>query len=107
NNSIEGFNNKWVFNNFSEDFNNLEIKSDYSEFNMFYSEKDRFTLTSYGNNTVHYKDGIVEPVATSKDNESMEMYEFKSNPASDDVNKIMVNSNHGIIRLARDQIKLK
>mgnify|MGYP005852367455 CR=1 FL=1 len=103
NTKMEGFNNSMIIHNFSTDFNNLEIESEYSDINMFYPQINNFTLKTFGNNTVHYIDGE-RKTYKNKETEIIKMFELIKNENSSNSNKIKITSLNSIIRLGKNII---
>lgn len=106
NTKIEGFNNQLIIHNFDKDFKTLDIESEYSEINMFYPKTDNYILTTFGTNTAHYIDGERKTFKT-KEGENSKMFELNNNKNSSNPNKIILNTEQGIIRLGKNEISLK
>lgn len=103
NTKLKGFNNKMIIHNFSTDFNDLEIESEYSDINMFYPQINNFTLTTFGNNTVHFIDGERNEF-TNNDSKGSKMFELINNKNSNVTNTIKILADNGIIRFGRNTI---
>lgn len=98
---IVDFTSKFWLHNFSNDFGNFEMNTEYSEINLFFPEDMKFYLETYGHDTVHYFDKLKTEIQPSRNNKSSKMMVVgeETNP-----NKIQINTVHGIIRLGEDFI---
>ncbi|MDH7913105.1 hypothetical protein [Winogradskyella sp. SYSU M77433] len=101
---IVDFNSKFWFHNFSQDFKEFKMESDYSEINLFFPEKSSFFIETYGYNTVHYWGDIITeiPPSRKKERSKMMLIGEEVNP-----NKIKINITNGIIRFGEDFIDVK
>jgi len=100
---IVDFNGKFWIHNFSENFKNFQMDTEYSEINVFYPEDNDFFLTTFGHDTVHYTDNLITKISPSKKNESSKMMIMGKET---NLNKIQINAVHGIIRFGKDFIEL-
>ena len=98
---ITDFTSKFIIHNFSSSFKSFNMNTEYSEVNMFLPKNMSYYLETFGNDTVHYKNGITTEITPSRKNESSKMMTIGkvTNP-----NKIKINTTHGIIRLGEDSI---
>lgn len=101
---IVDFNSKFWFHNFSQDFKEFKMESDYSEINLFFPEKSEFFIETFGYNTVHYWGDIITeiPPSRKKERSKMMLIGEEVNP-----NKIKINITNGIIRFGEDFIDVK
>jgi len=98
---ITDFTSKFIVHNFSSSFNSFKMNTEYSEVNMFLPKNMSYYVETFGNDTVHYKNGIPTEITPSGKNEPSKMMTIGkvTNP-----NKIKINTTHGIIRLGEDSI---
>jgi len=101
---IVDFNSKFWFHNFSQDFKEFKMESDYSEINLFFPEKSEYFIETFGYNTVHYWGDIITeiPPSRKKERSKMMLIGEELNP-----NKIKINITNGIIRFGEDFIDVK
>lgn len=101
---IVDFNSKFWFHNFSQDFKEFKMESDYSEINLFFPEKSEYFIETFGYNTVHYWGDIITeiPPSRKKERSKMMLIGEELNP-----NKIKINITNGIIRFGKDFIDVK
>ncbi|WP_458627367.1 hypothetical protein [Winogradskyella sp. PC D3.3] len=101
---IVDFNGKFWLHNFSNNFKDFQMDTEYSEINLFYPEDMKYYIETYGNDTVHSHDSVTFEIEPSRKNRLSKMMVIgeESNP-----NKIQINSVHGIIRFGEDFIDLK
>lgn len=101
NTTIYDFNSKYSFYNFSENFGELKMNSDYSEINLFLPKQSEYYLETIGHNTVHFWRDIITEIPPSKKNMNSKMMEIgnKQNP-----NKISTHITNGIVRFGEDFI---
>lgn len=100
---IVDFNSKFWFHNFSENFGEFQMASDYSEINLFFPEKSEYFIETFGYNTVHYWAKLITeiPPSRKKEHSKMMLIGEKDNP-----NKIKIHITNGIIRFGEDFIDL-
>ncbi len=63
---IVDFNSKFWFHNFSQNFREFQMSSDYSEINLFFPEKSEYFIETYGYNTVHYWAKLITEIPPSR-----------------------------------------
>lgn len=100
---IVDFNSKFWFHNFSQNFREFQMSSDYSEINLFFPEKSEYVIETYGYNTVHYWAKLITEIPPSRKKEHSKMMVIgeKENP-----NKIKIHITNGIVRFGEDFIDL-
>jgi hypothetical protein len=100
-NEIVDFNSKFWLYNFSKNFENFNMNTEYSEVNLFYPKSSNYYLETFGHDTVHYRNGVTTEITASQKNKSSKMMLIgkESNP-----NKIKIDTVHGIIRFGEDFI---
>ncbi|MCT4628592.1 hypothetical protein [Winogradskyella sp.] len=101
---IVDFNSKFWIHNFSNNFGNFKMHTEYSEINMFFPENIEYYIETFGQDTVHYYGEIITEIPPSRKNESTKMMVIGENISS---NKIKINTKHGIIRFGEDFIDIK
>lgn len=100
---IVDFNSKFWFHNFSQNFREFQMASDYSEINLFFPEKSEYFIETFGYNTVHYWAKLITeiPPSRSKEHSKMMVIGKKENP-----NKIKIHITNGIVRFGEDFIDI-
>ncbi|MAB49517.1 MAG: hypothetical protein CMC05_12900 [Flavobacteriaceae bacterium] len=100
---IVDFNSKFWFHNFSQNFREFQMSSDYSEINLFFPEKSEYFIETYGYNTVHYWAKLITEIPPSRKKEHSKMMVIgdKENP-----NKIKIHITNGIVRFGEDFIDI-
>lgn len=100
---IVDFNGKFWLHNFSNNFKDFQMNTEYSEINLFYPEDMNYYLETYGHDTVFYDGNNITKITPSRKNKYSKMMIIgeETNP-----NKIKINTTHGIIRFGRDFIEL-
>lgn len=100
---IVDFNSKFWFHNFSQNFKEFQMASDYSEINLFFPEKSEYLIETFGYNTVHYWAKLITeiPPSRSKEHSKMMVIGKKENP-----NKIKIHITNGIVRFGEDFIDI-
>lgn len=102
--TVFDFNSKYSFYNFSENFGELKMNSDYSEINLFLPKQSEYYVETFGHNTVHFWKGITAEIPPSKKNMNSKMMEIGNKLSS---NKISTHITNGIIRFGEDFIDVK
>lgn len=103
---INDFNSKFWLYNYSKDFKNFKMNTEYSEINLFYPENTNYFLETFGHDTIHYMNNITTEIPPSKKNKSSKMLVL-GDSTKVDANKIEIKSVHGIIRFGDDFIDFK
>ncbi|MUU77717.1 hypothetical protein [Winogradskyella endarachnes] len=100
---IVDFNGKYWLNNFSEGFKYFQMDTEYSEINLFYPEKSSYYIETYGTDTLHIYDKTNFEIEPNRKNELSKMFVIGK---ASNINKIQLNSVHGIIRFGKDFIEI-
>lgn len=98
---IVDFNSKFWFHNFSQNFREFQMVSDYSEINLFFPEKSEYFIETYGYNTVHYWAKLITEIPPSRKKEHSKMMVIGE---EDNPNQIKIHVTNGIIRFGEDFI---
>ncbi|WP_439150873.1 hypothetical protein [Winogradskyella sp.] len=98
---IVDFNSEFWLHNFSNNFGDFKMTTEYSEINLFYPEDMEFYIETFGHDTVHYWDNLTTESQPSRKNKSSKMMIIGKEVAP---NKIQINTIHGIIRFGEDFI---
>jgi len=100
---IVDFNGKFWLHNFSNNFKDFQMDTEYSEINLFYPEDMKYYIETYGHDTVFYDGNNITKIRPSRKNKYSKMMFIgeETNP-----NKIKINTTHGIIRFGSDFIEL-
>ncbi len=98
---IVDFNSKFWFHNFSQNFGEFQMASDYSEINLFFPEKSEYFIETFGYNTVHYWAKLITEIPPSRNKEHSKMMVIGE---EDNPNQIKIHVTNGIIRFGEDFI---
>lgn len=90
----------WI-HNFSKDFGDFNMNTDYSEINLFFPEDIKYYIETFGHDTVHYYGELITEIPPSRKNKVSKMMIIGDEINS---NKIKINTQHGIIRFGKDFI---
>lgn len=101
---LQDFNSTLWFYNFSKDFENFKMNTEYSKINLFYPQDIDYYIETYGKNTVHISNNIV---VTSESNTTRTPSKMLSKGNVESANKIRINTSHGIVRLSDDRINYR
>lgn len=101
---IIDFNSKFWLHNFSNEFTDFTMNTEYSEINLFFPEGIDYYFETYGHDTVHYLAKLITEIQPSRKNKPSKMMTIgkETNP-----NRIQINTVHSIIRLGEDFIDIK
>ncbi|NRD20627.1 hypothetical protein HNV08_11255 [Winogradskyella eckloniae] len=100
---IVDFNGKFWLNNFSKDFYNFQMDTEYSEINLFYPKDVKFYFESYGHDTAFYEGNNITNITANRKNEYSKMMTIGEEESP---NTIKINAAHGIIRFGKDFIEI-
>lgn len=101
---IVDFTSKFWIHNFSFDFGDFQMDTEYSEINMFFPEDMKYYIETYGHDTVHYYSELITEIPPSRKNKPSKMMIIGEETNS---NKIQINTVHGIVRFGEDFIDVK
>jgi hypothetical protein len=104
--TITDFNSKFYLYNFSNDFETLNINSEYSEINLFLPKDMSYQLTTFGNYTKHFVDNELVDFPIDKNKTNTKMLDLNQKGNDNNLNAIKINTINGIIRIAKDVIEL-
>ncbi|QNK78846.1 hypothetical protein H7F37_07185 [Winogradskyella sp. PAMC22761] len=101
---IVDFNGKYWLHNFSNNFKDFQMDTEYSEINFFYPENIKYYFETYGHDTVYYDGDNITKITPNRKNEYSKMMIIgeETNP-----NKIKINTAHGIVRFGEDFIEIE
>jgi hypothetical protein len=98
---IIDFNSKFWLHNFSKDFTDFTMNTEYSEINMFYPEDIDYYIETYGHDAVIYWNNVKTEITPSRKNKPSKMMIIGKETSP---NKIQINTVHSIIRFGEDFI---
>jgi len=96
NNRFTGFSNSLVIHNFSDNFNEFNLLSEYSKIHYFKLNTD-YVLNAYGFNTVVNVDNNIEKITPTKNGEKTEFFKIKSSGKGLFSGTINFDITHGFI----------
>ena len=99
------FNSKFIFHNFSANFESLVMNTEYSEINLFLPDLLEYRLFTYGNRTKHIFENQVANLSNKNKKADAKMFEL-INSDNEDSNYIKINTVNGIIRIGKDFINI-
>ena len=103
---ITDFTSKCLIYNFSKDFEELNMNTEYSEVNLFLPKNGAYQLMTFGNYTKHFVENELVEFPSEKNNTNPQMLDFKSEGNDGKLSVIKINTVSGIIRVAKDVINL-
>jgi hypothetical protein len=98
---IVDFNSEFWIHNFSHNFGDFKMNTEYSEINLFYPEGMDSYIETFGHDTVHYAGNLATEIPPSRKNKASKMMVIGKETSP---NKIKINTIHGIIRFGEDFI---
>ncbi len=96
NNEIIGFNNLLVIHNFSNDFSQFKLSSEYSKLHLFFPENN-FSLSAFGNNSILYDKGVKVNMQPNTDGKKYNMMSIKPKDDLNSAGAIHLDVKHEVI----------
>jgi hypothetical protein len=101
---ITDFTSKYLIHNFSNDFEALNMITEYSEVNLFLPKNKGYQLTTFGNYTKHFVDNKAVDFPVEKNNNNTKMLDINTKGNDNSLSTISITTVNGIIRLTKDNI---
>lgn len=100
---ITDFTSKYLIHNFSKDFENFNMNSEYSEVSLFLPKNGSYKLTTFGNDTKHFVDNKVFNLNDKNKRPDGKMFQLNSGDSST-LNHIKINTVNSIIRITKNDV---
>lgn len=101
---VTDFTSKYLIHNFSKDFEELNMNTEYSEVSLFLPKDRGYQLTTFGNYTKHFVDNKLVDFPIEKNTTSAKMLDLSEKGNTNTLNAIKINTVNGIIRIAKEDL---